>query len=175
MVAWSWISSRWKKTMPFTPFHFGPGAALHALAPRHVSFLGFCGANVLVDVEPLYYMLTGQYPIHRLLHTYAGVSLVIGGTVLVFLLLRRIGRRFGLPNPFGWQRLPVHAVLLGAALGGFTHVALDSVMHSDIQPLAPFSTANALYLSLDTDDLHWWCVAAGVAGLLILGFRRSAG
>jgi membrane-bound metal-dependent hydrolase YbcI (DUF457 family) len=38
--------------MPFTPFHFGAGALVHSVAPMHVSFLAFCGANVLVDVEP---------------------------------------------------------------------------------------------------------------------------
>jgi hypothetical protein len=38
--------------MPFTPFHFGPGAVVHSAAPKHISFLAFCGANVLVDVDP---------------------------------------------------------------------------------------------------------------------------
>lgn len=51
--------------MPFTPFHFGPGAAIHALAPRKVSFIAFVAANVLMDVEPLYYMLTRQDHLHR--------------------------------------------------------------------------------------------------------------
>ena len=43
--------------MPITPFHFGPGAALHAISPRHVSFLAFCAANVLTDLESLYFLL----------------------------------------------------------------------------------------------------------------------
>ena len=51
--------------MPVTPFHFGPGALVHALAPRYVSFLAFCAANVLIDVEPGYYMMVGQFPLHR--------------------------------------------------------------------------------------------------------------
>ncbi len=46
--------------MPITPFHFGPGAAIHAAAPRCVSFLAFCAANMLIDFEPLYYLLTGH-------------------------------------------------------------------------------------------------------------------
>jgi hypothetical protein len=46
--------------MPITPFHFGPGTAIHAIAPKHVSFLTFCSANVLIDIEPLYYMVIGQ-------------------------------------------------------------------------------------------------------------------
>ena len=32
--------------MPFTPFHFGAGALVHSVAPKYVSFLAFCGANV---------------------------------------------------------------------------------------------------------------------------------
>ena len=51
--------------MPFMPFHFGPGALVHCAAPGSVSFLAFCGANVLVDFEPLHFMLTQQEPIHR--------------------------------------------------------------------------------------------------------------
>lgn len=35
--------------MPITPFHVGPGLALHSAAPRAVSFIAFCVANVLVD------------------------------------------------------------------------------------------------------------------------------
>ena len=62
--------------MPITPFHFGPGAAIHVVAPRHVSFLAFCAANVLIDIEPLYYMLTHQDRLHRFFHTYVGASLV---------------------------------------------------------------------------------------------------
>ena len=56
--------------MPFTPFHFGLGATLHAAAPRRVSFLAFCGANVLTDIEPLYFMLAHQWPLHRTAHTF---------------------------------------------------------------------------------------------------------
>lgn len=40
--------------MPITPFHFGPGAALHALAPRHIGFLPFCAANVLIGIGRLH-------------------------------------------------------------------------------------------------------------------------
>jgi hypothetical protein len=36
------------------------GAAVHAVAPRYVSFLAFCAANVLIDMETLYFLLTNQ-------------------------------------------------------------------------------------------------------------------
>ena len=72
--------------MPFTAFHFGPGALVHCAAPKHVSFLAFCGANVLVDVEPLYFMLTHQWPIHRFFHTYVGATVAAAIVVAMFAL-----------------------------------------------------------------------------------------
>ena len=70
--------------MPITPFHFGPGATVHAIAPRHISFLAFCAANVLIDVETLYCILTRQYPWHRFFHTYVGATIVVVATVALF-------------------------------------------------------------------------------------------
>ena len=62
--------------MPFTPFHFGPGALVHAVAPRHVSFVAFCAANVAIDVEPLVWMLRGEPPLHRFAHSFVGALAV---------------------------------------------------------------------------------------------------
>jgi membrane-bound metal-dependent hydrolase YbcI (DUF457 family) len=67
-----------------------------------VSFLAFCGANVLVDVEP------------RLL------------------------------DIFGLRNLRMRAVTLGAIAGTYSHVVLDSLLHADMRPFAPFSAANPL-------------------------------
>jgi hypothetical protein len=158
--------------MPITPFHFGPGAAIHALAPRHVSFLGFCAANVLIDVEPLYYMVTGQFPLHRFFHTYIGASLIVLATALLFVLARRFAQRFWLPDLFGWQRLGLVPVLLGAFAGSYSHIVLDSIMHSDIRPLAPFSEANPLLGIVGLDTLHLSCVVAAVLAALVLVIRR---
>ena len=39
--------------MPITPFHFGPGAAVKAVAPRHFSFTVFAFSQVMIDLEPI--------------------------------------------------------------------------------------------------------------------------
>ena len=57
--------------MPFTPLHFGPGLLLKAAAPRHVSFTAFVASQVLIDLESLYNILRGAWPVHRELHTFA--------------------------------------------------------------------------------------------------------
>src|SRR5882724_3951070 len=161
--------------MPVTPFHFGPGATIHALAPQYVSFLSFCAANVLMDVEPLYYMLTNQYPLHRFFHTYVGASLITAATVGLFWVVRQLASPLSLPNFFQWQSLKLRAVVLGAAAGAYSHIVLDSVMHSDMTPFAPFGNANPFLRAVPLGTLHWFCVGAGFLGAGILWMRRAAG
>jgi hypothetical protein len=70
--------------VPVTPFHFGPGALITVASRGYVSFLAFCAANVLIDVESLYNMLTMQARIHTFLHTYAGATIAAGVVILGF-------------------------------------------------------------------------------------------
>lgn len=65
----------------------------------------------------------------------------------------------------------------GALAGTLSHVALDSLMHHDIRPLAPFSEANGLLGAVSLDTLHLACVVAGVAGSVLWAVRggRSPG
>jgi membrane-bound metal-dependent hydrolase YbcI (DUF457 family) len=146
--------------MPFTPFHFGPGALIHSAAPKHISFLAFCAANVLVDVEPLYFMLTHQWPIHRFFHTYVGATVAAGFVVGAFVLVRKLT-----------PRLSVRAVALGAIIGTYSHVLLDSLMHADMEPFAPFSNANPLLGAVFLNTLHGFCLVAGVVGGVVIGAR----
>ena len=158
--------------MPITPFHFGPGAILHSVAPKHISFLAFCAANVLVDIEPLYYMITNQFPLHRFFHTYVGVSVVIAGTVALFATACKIDSWVTLPDLFRWKELKYRQVFLGAAIGGYSHIVLDSIMHSDIRPYAPFSESNPLLNVVTLGALHWSCVLAGVVGLALMHISK---
>ena len=160
--------------MPVTPLHFGPGG-LVALATRSsVSFLSFCAVNVLIDVESLYNMLTQQPRIHTFLHTYPGSTLAAGAIILAFFPLRWLALK--LPDwPFmAWRRLPIASVAAGAILGAWSHVLLDSIMHSDITPWAPFSDANALYRIVSLRTLHLFCLAAGGAALLWWALRSNS-
>jgi membrane-bound metal-dependent hydrolase YbcI (DUF457 family) len=158
--------------MPFTPFHFGQGAALYAMAPRQLSFLAFCAANVLIDVEPLYYMLTDQYPWHRFFHTYVGATLMLAATVGLFILARWLTGWVSVPNWFTWQELTVRQVTIGAAAGSYSHIVLDSIMHPDIQPLFPISRSNTLLQIMDVDTLQVACLVAGLVAIVLLGVRH---
>jgi membrane-bound metal-dependent hydrolase YbcI (DUF457 family) len=157
--------------MPITPFHFGPGALVHAVAPKHVSFLSFCTANVLIDFESLYNLIYQRHPVHAFFHTYVGATLVIAATVLLYLGLRAFASRFWLPNLFRWRELSSRQVTIGAALGAYSHVALDSVMHSDIQPLSPFALSNMLLGIVSLSTLHLACLVLGALGGAVVAVR----
>ena len=161
--------------MPFTPFHFGPGAAVQAIAPKQVSFIAFCAANVLIDFEPLYYMVTDQYPLHRFFHTYIGATIIVFVTLLLFTAALKISSKIPLPNLFGWKRLNVRMVLVGAAIGSYSHIVFDSIMHSDIRPFNPFSESNPILHIVPLGTMHWAMVASGMLGLIILGIRKLVG
>jgi len=157
--------------MPITPFHFGPGALLHAAAPRQISFLAFCAANVIIDLESLYNLVQQRQPVHAFLHTYVGATLVVAATALLFLACRRFAAIYGLPDLLSWPGLKIRQVLAGAALGAYTHIVLDSVMHQDIQPLMPFSPGNPLLGAVALGTLHQACIGLGLVGLLVIAVR----
>lgn len=164
--------------MPFTPFHFGPGVLIKACAPRQVSFTVFAFSQVLIDVEPFWFMLRGEYPIHRFFHSYIGVTVIvlaayflgrpICGVVLAFF-------RAQLKPTFSSlvasaRTIPRLAAMMGAITGAYSHVLLDSIMHSDIRPFAPFSENNPALLAISIGELHLYCVLASLLGSIGLGF-----
>src|SRR5688500_13167370 len=69
--------------MPVTPYHLGPGAAIKAVMPRHFSFTIFCFAQIVTDSETAYYILQGEYPLHRWFYTYLGATIVAVACVVV--------------------------------------------------------------------------------------------
>ena len=62
-------------------------------------------------------------------------------------------------------------MLLSALAGTWSHVVLDSVMHADITPWAPWSDANGLYAWVSLSTLHGLCVAGMVVGAAVWGVR----
>jgi membrane-bound metal-dependent hydrolase YbcI (DUF457 family) len=160
--------------MPFTPFHFGPGGAIHVLAPRRTSFLAFCVSNVFTDCETLYFIITRQYPLHRFFHTYIGAAVMALMTLLLFVVAKSLARPLRLPNVLKWRDLTMLPVALGASVGTLSHVLLDSIMHPDVRPFAPFTDANPLLHVVPLELLHLACVLAGVAAVGVVLARLKA-
>jgi membrane-bound metal-dependent hydrolase YbcI (DUF457 family) len=174
--------------VPITPFHFGPGAAVKAVAPRHFSFTVFAFSQVLIDLEPIGFFIFTGAPIHPYLHTYLGASLVflaswwLGRPVGEWAL--RVWNAWLSPAQARWlgyePRISTRAAGVGAFIGAYSHVAIDSIMHGDMEPFAPLSPASPWLHVISVEALHWLCVLAGVigiGGLTLLRWRqlREAG
>ena len=166
--------------MPFTPLHFGPGFALKSVSGRWFSVTVFCFAQVLIDLEPGWFMLQGSDYIHRFLHTYLGATLVFvvswwaGRPVGEWAL--RVWNAWLSPAQARWlayeSRIPWSAAGAGAFVGAYSHVAIDSIMHGDMEPFAPLWAGNPSLLVVSVETLQWICVAAGVIAVAILAFLR---
>jgi membrane-bound metal-dependent hydrolase YbcI (DUF457 family) len=93
--------------------------------------------------------------------TLVGASLVIlPGTALTVGGLHLLRRWFCAGINIRWRDC-----LFGAALGAWSHVALDVIMHSDVEPLAPWRGDNPLLGVVSMHSLHYGCLVAAIVGM----------
>jgi len=117
-----------------------------------------------------------MWPIHRFFHTYFGAT-VVALVVIVF------GRRLceGLLRLWNWRlsdsqkawlgvspHISMTAMATGALFGGYSHVFLDSMMHSDMHPFAPIAEVNGLINLVPVAVLHQVCVISAILGGIVL-------
>jgi hypothetical protein len=154
----------------------GPGLALKALAGRHFSLMVFGFSQIAIDIEPLVRIIRGDAVLHGFTHTYLGATLIALGSALVGRPVCQFLLRYWNPDPsspfLNWlptaKTIPWSAAFVGAFAGTYSHVFLDSIMHSDMQPLAPASNANALLHVISVESLHVACLLSGVLGALLM-------
>jgi hypothetical protein len=160
--------------MPFTPLHMGPGLAFKAIGGRHFSLMVFGFSQVMMDLEPLIRMILGDSVLHGVTHSYLGATAVGLASVLIGKPFCQWLLAHVRPDPGlliwmrGSGRITSTSAIVGAFFGTYSHVALDSVMHADMRPLAPFNNNNALLHIVAIDAVHTGCIAAGVIGALAL-------
>lgn len=122
----------------------------------------FGWSQIVMDIQPLLSMLGANIPLHGFSHTLIGASIlgivaIISGKYFSELGLSVL--RMPTYIPIKWS-----TTMLSAFIGVYSHVALDSIMHSDVLPLSPFSLISPLYRVIDIDQLHILCLACGVIG-----------
>lgn len=156
--------------MPFTPIHLGFGAVVKAVGTRRFSFLVFAGSQVLMDLEPLYRMLSADPIVHGRSHTLLGATLI--GTVAM--LAGKPLSEFALRVlKYRCARISWKAAASGAFVGTYSHVALDAVMHADMQPWWPVGVGNPLLGALTTGALHALLIACGILGGVVVAMKTQ--
>ncbi|MBI2309252.1 MAG: hypothetical protein HYU78_18325 [Rhodocyclales bacterium] len=149
--------------MPFTPFHMGPGLLVKALLQGSFSLMVFGWAQIIMDIQPLVVLLTGEGHLHGFSHTYIGATLIGIGSALTGKYAAEFGLRFtgqARHLPISW---PV--AIISAFIGSLSHVLLDSVMHADVEPFSPFTLTNPFLGFLSVEVLHKFCLYSGLLGV----------
>ena len=150
--------------MPFTPFHMGPGIAIKAVLQGSFSLMVFGWAQIVMDIQPLLVMISGEGHLHGFSHTYLGATLL----GLFSALSGKYLGEFGL-----WvleiekgQRIHIAwwVAVFSAFLGTYSHVLIDSMMHADMAPMAPLYTGNSLLGIISVEVLHKICLYSGAFG-----------
>jgi membrane-bound metal-dependent hydrolase YbcI (DUF457 family) len=113
--------------MPITPLHFGVLAPVNQAAPGKVSNASFILTNCLIDAPTIWIALTNQKIILHppVTHSFWGALAVIA-----------------LASLFGFKS---RKWILGAWVGGLSHIALDMLVHADMSPFYPH-TGNPVYM-----------------------------
>jgi len=148
--------------VPFTPFHMGPGLLVRALLQGSFSLMVFVWTQIIMDLQPLVVLLTGEGHLHGFTHTCVGATLIGIGSGLTGKYAAEFGLRFmGQVHhlPISW---PV--AMTSAFIGSFSHVLLDSIMHGDVEPFAPFALNNPFLGFISVSELHKFCLYSGLLG-----------
>ncbi len=158
--------------MPFTPIHMGPGILVKGILQGSFSLMVFGWTQIVMDIQPLIVLLSGEGHLHGFSHTYIGATLLaifsaLTGNYLSQFGLRVIKIEASINSDIAWW-----VVFLSAFIGSFSHVLLDSIMHSDVQPFYPFTLLNPLLSFISASTLHKACLYSGLVGAVVYYFMQ---
>ena len=152
--------------MPFTPVHFGFAIFIFSILP-FVDPIALLIGTVIIDVEPIFYLITGIGQMHGIMHSTLGVIVFFIPTSLMswlsykYLKLDRYIPKYN-----------VYISLLSGILGLFSHIFFDAILYSEIMFFYPFSnTSGSLYNLTSSSAVYLVLGIMALVGALILGAK----
>jgi hypothetical protein len=146
----------------------GPGILVKAMLQGSFSLMVFGWAQIVMDIQPLAVMLIGAGQLHGFSHTYVGATLLAVISGLTGKYLAEFGLKLlridedGAPIAIKWK-----IVFISSFTGTYSHVFLDAIMHSDVEPYFPWSDENGLLGLMSISMLHQLCIVSALIGALL--------
>ena len=151
--------------MPVTPLHMGLPGLVSYFWPGKVDIFTALLGSVLVDIDFFLFLLQ-QTPLHGFLHSFLGATLLALLLIVVVRLAPDTVRK--IKSWFRWETdSNLGSVAIGAFLGAYSHVLLDSFLYSDMKPFQPFS-GNPFLPEEGTLHIRLIYVITGVSTFLLL-------
>jgi len=142
--------------VPFTPFHFGPSAAIAFLLKERIDLPIFILANIVIDIEPLAVMtLNLSYPLHGYAHCFLGAAFI--GTLWGIVgfkgknIIHRAMQWMGLN-----YKTKMKTAIISGIGGALSHIILDAPIYADIKPFYPLSS-NPFYGMVSDQTMYFIC------------------
>jgi membrane-bound metal-dependent hydrolase YbcI (DUF457 family) len=146
----------------------GPGILIKALLQSSFSLMVFGWTQIVMDIQPLIVLISGEGHLHGFTHTYVGAILIALFAALTGKYLSELGLKIiGLSKKEQPINIAWWIVLISAFIGSFSHVLLDSIMHSDVEPFFPFTLNNQFLDLITVQMLHKICMYSGLLGAAI--------
>ena len=140
--------------MPMTPFHLFPAGVIYLLFYRRLHGLAFFLATLLIDLEPIIYLVLGfpkgsfplllggyaSFGLHVLIHNPFGIFFILAPSMVALAKLLELGKPLWLqvfPDA-EWISYSWKLTYFSAVLGGFIYLGWDATMHRDINFGFPF-------------------------------------
>jgi len=146
----------------------GTGILIKALLQGSFSLM-VCGwSQIVMDLQPLWVLINGDGHIHGFSHTFIGGALLAVISALTGKYISEFGLIFlkisksSQPIKISWV-----VAFISSLVGCFSHVILDGIMHSDVQPFSPISLKNPLVGYFSVATLHKFCLYTGLFGAAI--------
>lgn len=151
--------------MPFSPIHMGPGILIKSLLQGSFSLMVFGWAQIIMDIQPLVVLITNEGHLHGFSHTYLGALLLAILSALSGKYLSEFGLLFlGISEKINPIKINGWVAFVSAFIGTFSHVLLDSIMHSDVEPFYPITLENNFLGYLTVEQLHKFCLYCSLVG-----------
>ena len=155
--------------MPFTPFHFGPSLLIGLIFFPLLYLPAILFGSVIVDLEPLSFLLLGLPVLHLFFHTFLGATISALILALFVYLLRgflgEVMTAFQLPQITS----PLN-ITFGALLGAYSHILLDAFLYPEMQPFWPL-LGNPFLGLVSSSSVYLFCILCFVLAIPVYIFQ----
>lgn len=154
--------------MPFTPIHMGPGILIKSILQSSFSLMVFGWTQIVMDIQPLIVLISGEGHLHGFTHTYVGAILIAIFAAFTGKYLSELGLKLlNISTKDNLISIKWSVVFLSAFIGSFSHVLFDSIMHADVEPFFPLTLNNQFLGLISVSMLHKVCMYSGLIGAAI--------
>ena len=152
--------------MPFTPVHLGFAIFIFSILP-FVDPIALLIGTIIIDVEPIFYLITGIGQMHGIMHSTLGVMVFFIPTSFIsWLCYKYLKLDRYLP------KYNIYISLFSGILGLFSHIFFDAILYSEIMFFYPFSnTSGILYKPSSSFAIYLILGIMFLVGALILGVK----